>query len=61
MSEPLLTVDEFAAELTVSRRTLSRLIKDGRVRVVHPSPGRIAITRREADAYKASLERRGAA
>lgn len=58
MGEPaLLTVSEAATVLTVSRRTVERLIKAGRIRVVHPSPGRIAITDRELQAYIAAVVR----
>jgi excisionase family DNA binding protein len=54
----LLTVDEAAGRLRVSRRTFYRLVDAGRIRVVHPSPGRTLVTSRELDAYLASLERR---
>lgn len=57
MSE-LLTVDEAAAQLRISRRSFYRLAAEGRIRVIHPSPGRTAVTQRELDAYVASLERR---
>lgn len=61
MTEPLLTIAEVAAQLTVHRRTVSRLIEAGRIRPVRPSPGRIAVTQRELDAYLASIAKRGAA
>lgn len=51
----LLTIAQVAARLTVSRRTVERLVKTGRIRVVHPSPGRSAVTERELEAYVASL------
>jgi excisionase family DNA binding protein len=54
----LLTVDEASARLRVSRRTFYRLVGEGRIRVVHPTPGRTLVTSRELDAYVASLERR---
>lgn len=57
MSELLLTIAQVAARLTVSRRTVERLVKTGRIRVVHPSPGRSAVTERELEAYVASLVR----
>lgn len=53
----LLTLEEVAKRLLVSRRTLERLIRAGRIRAVHPSPGRTAIEVRELDAYLASLRR----
>jgi excisionase family DNA binding protein len=56
----LLTIDEVAGTLRVSRRTVERLIHDGRLRVVRPSPGRVAITERELRAYLAYLESRAA-
>lgn len=58
---PLLTVPEAAAVLRIHERTLRRLVAAGRVRVVHPTPGRTCVTRRELDAYIASLEGRRAA
>lgn len=57
MSE-LLTVDEVAARLRVSRRSVYRLIEEGRIRPIHPVPGKTRITVRELEAYVASLERR---
>lgn len=53
----LLTLDELAAELRVSRRTVERLIHLGRIRVVHPSPGRTAVETRELEAYRAAIRR----
>lgn len=57
----LLTVDEVAQALTLHRRTVTRLIEAGRIRIVRPSPGRIAVTRRELEAYMASISRAGVA
>jgi excisionase family DNA binding protein len=57
---PLWTIDEVAGRLRLSRRTVERLIKDGRIRIVRPSPGRVAITDRELRAYLAYLESRAA-
>lgn len=58
MGEPLvLTIDEAAASLRVSRRTLYRLIAAGRIRVIHPSPGRTLVERRELEAYVAACRR----
>jgi excisionase family DNA binding protein len=54
----LLTLDEVAAILRISRRSVHRLIAAGRIRVVHPSPGRTLVTQREVDAYVASLQGR---
>ena len=56
--DPLLTVPEVAARIKCSRRTVQRLVKRGRIRVVHPSPGLTRITERELAAYLASLEGR---
>lgn len=53
----LLTLDEVAAALRVSRRTVERLRKQGRIRAVHPSPGRTAVERRELEAYIATIRR----
>lgn len=52
-----LRLDEVAERLDVSRRTVERLIAAGRIRVIHPSPGRVRVERRELDAYMASLRR----
>ena len=57
----LLTIPEVAKVLTVHRRTVNRLIEQGRIRIVRPSPGRVAVTRRELDAYMASIARPGGA
>lgn len=54
----LLTVTEVAGLLRVSKRTVERLIRYGRLRVIRPSPGRVVVTQRELDAYIASLDRR---
>jgi excisionase family DNA binding protein len=54
----ILTVDEAAGRLRVSRRTLYRLVSAGRLRPIHPTPGRTVFTEREIEAYLASLERR---
>lgn len=56
MSE-LLTLDEVAGRLRVSRRTVERLVAKGWLRVVHPSPGRTCIEEREVEAYQAWLRR----
>lgn len=53
----LLTLAEVALELRLSRRTVERLIAAGRIRVVHPSPGRVLVERREVDAYLAAIRR----
>jgi excisionase family DNA binding protein len=55
-----LTLDEAAAELRVSRRSVERLVRSGRIRVVRPSPGRVAVERREMDAYIAWMRRSAA-
>ena len=53
----LLTLSEVAELLRVSRRSVERLVRAGRIRVVHPVPGRTLVERREVDAYLASLRR----
>jgi excisionase family DNA binding protein len=53
----LLTFAEAAERLTVSRRTLERLVKAGRIRALAVSPGRRAIEEREVDAYLAAVRR----
>ena len=53
-----LTLNQAAAELTVSRRTVERLVREGRIRVVYISPGCPRVTHKELDAYMASIERR---
>jgi excisionase family DNA binding protein len=50
-----LTVPEVATALRVSRRTVERLIRAKRLRVVRPSPGRTMIEVRELAAYRAHL------
>lgn len=53
-----LTLDEVAEELRVSRRSIERLVRAGRLRVVRPTPGRVMIERRELNAYVAHLRDR---
>ncbi len=57
MSEPivLLTLPEVAARLRVSRRTVQRLVASGRLRALHPVPGRTLVSERELAAFVASL------
>ena len=50
----LLTLDEVAGRLRVSRRTVERLIDVGRIRPVRIGR-RVLVTARELDAYVASL------
>jgi excisionase family DNA binding protein len=52
-----LTLPEVAAQLRVSRRSVERLVRAGRIRVVRPVPGRTLVERRELDAYCAALRR----
>ena len=52
-----LDLAEVAARLLVSRRTVERLVAAKRLRVVRPSPGRVAVEVRELEAYQASLRR----
>lgn len=51
----LLTLPEVAEELRLSRRTVERLVRAGRIRVVRPSPGRTMVERRELNAYLAHV------
>ncbi len=53
----LLTLDDVARRLTVSRRTVERLVAAGRIRVLRPSPGTIRVDAREVDAYLAAIRR----
>lgn len=53
----LLTFKEAGDRLRVSRRTVERLVRAGRIRAVHPSPGRVAIEERELNAYLAAIRR----
>jgi excisionase family DNA binding protein len=52
----LLTLDEAAARLRVSRRTVQRLIAEGRIRPVRIRR-RVLVTPRELEAYLAGLHR----
>lgn len=53
-----LTVKEVALELRISVRSTWALISAGRIRTIHPTPGRTLVTRRELDAFKAAVETR---
>lgn len=61
MTDPgrLLTLDEAAAELQVSRRTVEREVKAGRIRVTKIGPSRrlVRVTERELKAYLAAAFR----
>lgn len=48
---PFLTLGEVQEKLRISRRSVYRLIRAGRLRVVHPTPGRTVIERTDVDAY----------
>lgn len=52
-----LTLPEAADFLRISRRTLQRQVAAGRIRVLHPSPGRTVIEERELNAYLAAIRR----
>jgi excisionase family DNA binding protein len=52
----LLTLDDVATRLRVSRRTVERIVKEGRIRVVHVGR-QTRVTPRELDAYIAALVR----
>lgn len=49
----LLTLNEVAGELRVSRRSVERIIRSGHLRVVRPVPGRTLVEARELEAYLA--------
>jgi excisionase family DNA binding protein len=53
----LLTLDEVAERLRVSRRSVERLVRARRLRVLHPVPGRTLVERRELEAYIAWARR----
>ena len=53
----LLSLDEVAQRLSLSRRTVERLQAKGWIRVVHPSPGRTCVEEREVEAYLARIRR----
>ena len=59
MTTEVLTMDEAAAVVKVSRRTLERLIADGRIRPVRIGR-RVLVTGREIDAFLAGAARRRA-
>lgn len=54
----LLTLDQVARRLQLSRRTVERLIREGRIRALHVGR-RVRVTDRELETYIASLGRRG--
>jgi excisionase family DNA binding protein len=51
-----LTYSDAAKYLGIGRRSLERLVAEGTVRVVRPSPGRVLFRRVDLDAY---LDRTG--
>ena len=53
----LLTLDEVAARLRVSRRTVERLVRAGRIRALRISERRIAVEAREVDAFVAAARK----
>lgn len=53
----LYTLTETAHLLRCSRRSVERLVRAGRLRVVHPVPGRTCVEARELEAYRASLRK----
>lgn len=59
MTAPLLTLDEAAAILRVSRRTLERLIGAGRIRPVRIGRS-VRVTEREIEAFTSAASRRRA-
>lgn len=55
--EPLLTLDEAARLLAVSRRTVERLVDAGRIRPVRIGRS-VRVTARELEAFTAAASRR---
>lgn len=53
----MLTLEQVARELAVSRRTVERLVAAGRIRVVRPSPGTVRVEPKELAAYLAAIRR----
>lgn len=53
----LLTVNEVARALGVSRRTVFRLIDEGKLKRVHPTPRSARITRESLEAFLRALEK----
>lgn len=60
VSERLLTVAQAAERLAISPSSVKRLIAAGRLRAVHPTPGRTAVDEREVDAYIVALRKAAA-
>lgn len=56
-----LTVAEAAVRLRISVRSTWTLIRSGRLRTVHPVPGRTLLAVKEVEAFMASVERRNVA
>lgn len=54
----LLTLDDVAERLAVSRRTAERLVASGQLRIVRFG-GNVRVTERELAAFVAARERRG--
>ncbi len=54
----LLTIEETAQRLRISKRSVQTLIAQGRLRAVHPVPGRTLVPEKEVDVYIASLIRK---
>ncbi|MFN4071430.1 MAG: helix-turn-helix domain-containing protein [Thermus caldifontis] len=52
----LLTVNEVARALGLSRRTVYRLVEEGKLKKVHPTPRSARITRESLEAFLRSLE-----
>jgi len=53
--EPLLTVAQVAAILNLSRRSTYRLIEQGRLRPVHPTPRTVRVTCDEVRMFLGAL------
>ena len=52
---PIMTPDEVCEDLRISRRTLGRMVADGRLRAVHIG-GQLRIPRVEVQNYLAGLD-----
>ena len=56
MSDTILKLKDAAKQLTLSMPTLRRLIDDGTIKTISPSPGRRAVLQSEIDRYVESLK-----
>lgn len=57
MSDEMHTLKAIADRMGVSQKTVSRIVKDGQMRVVRPSPQVVRVLESEYQRYLASLSR----